>query len=112
MFKVDEENKRIEMIEGDFGITLPIEINIEGTELTSTDKFVLKIFKEINEDAIIEKIFENVTNNTIELKFTEDENSKLKVGRYYYDIDWFQEDVFLSNILARKRFIVNEKAGA
>lgn len=112
MFKVNEENKKIEMTEGDFGITLPIEINIEGTELTTTDKFVLKIFKEINGESIIEKVFENITNNTIELKFTEEESKKLEVGLYYYDLDWFQEDTFLSNILARKKFAVREKAGA
>lgn len=112
MFDVDEENKKIAMTEGDFGITLPIKINIEGTELSSTDKFVLKIFKGINEDAIIEKVFENITNNTIELKFTKEETEKLEVGNYYYDLDWFQEDIFLSNILARKKFTVREKAGA
>ena len=82
MFEVNEENNKIAMTEGDFGITLPIEINIEGTELTTTDKFVLKIFKEINEKAIIEKVFENITNNTIELKFTEEESKKLEVGSY------------------------------
>lgn len=112
MFEVNEENKKITMTEGDFGITLPIEINIEGTTLSSTDKFVLKIFKEINKESIIEKVFENITNNTIELKFTEEESKKLEVGSYYYDLDWFQEDVFLSNILARKKFTVREKAGA
>ena len=112
MFEVNEGNKKIEMTEGDFGITLPIEINIEGTELSSTDKFVFKIFKEINKEPIIEKVFENITNNTIELKFTEEESKKLEVGSYYYDLDWFQEDVFLSNILARKKFTVREKAGA
>ena len=112
MFQVNEENKKIEITEGDFGITLPIEINIEGTDLSSTDKFVFKIFEEINGEAIIEKNFENITNNTIELKFTEEESKKLRVGRYYYDIDWFQEDTFLLNILAKKRFVVNEKAGA
>ena len=112
MFEVNEGNKKIEMTEGDFGITLPIEINIEGTELSSTDKFVFKIFKEINKDAIIEKVFDNITDNTLELKFTEAESKKLGVGYYYYDIDWFQEDIFLLNILAKKKFVVREKAGA
>ena len=109
MFKVDEEKKKIEMTEGDFGITLPIEIT--DTEISSTDKFVFKLFKEINKEAIVEKVFENITDNTIELKLTEEESKKLEVGYYYYDIDWFQENTFLSNILAKKKFVVTEKAG-
>lgn len=112
MFDVDEEKKRITMTEGDFGIVLPIEIDTDRTELTSNDKFVFKIFKEINSEAIIEKVFENITNNTIELSFTREESEKLEIGDYYYDLDWFQEDVFLSNILRKKKFKVNDKAGA
>ena len=110
MFNVDEEKKKIEMTEGDFGIALPVEI--EGIDVSNADKFVLKIFKEINGQAIIEKVFENITNNTIELSFTQEESEKLEIGDYYYDLDWFQEDVFLSNILAKKRLKVSDKAGA
>lgn len=112
MFSVDEEKKKITMTEGDFGIVLPIEIDTEGTELTNNDKFVFKIFKEINGQAIIEKVFENITNNTIELSFTQEESKQLDIGDYYYDLDWYQEDVFLSNILAKKRLKVSDKAGA
>lgn len=112
MFKVDEEKKKIEMTEGDFGIVLPIKINIDGTELTNNDKFVLKIFEEINGEAIMTKEFESIIDNTIELKFTQEESKQLEVGSYYYDLDWFQENNFLSNILAKKTFKVSEKAGA
>lgn len=112
MFEVDEEKKKIFMTEGDFGITLPIEVDTEGMELTRDDKFVFKLFKEINGGAIIEKVFENITNNTIELIFTQEESNQLDIGDYYYDLDWFQEDVFLSNILRKKKFKVNDKAGA
>ena len=109
MFKGDEEKKRIEMTEGDFGTVLPI--NIGGIELTGNDKFLLKIFKEKDEEAIIEKLFENIIDNTLELKFTQEESKKLTVGNYYYDLDWFQEDTFLSNLLAGKTFKINDKAG-
>lgn len=112
MFKVDEEKMRIEMTEGDFGIVLPIEIDIEEAEISNIDKFILKIFKEINGEVIIEKVFEKIENNTLELKFTQEESKKLEIGDYFYDLDWFQEDAFLSNILAKKKIVVTDKAGA
>ena len=109
MFKTDEEKKRIEMTEGDFGIVLPISVS--GIELTKNDKFSLKIYKEKDGEPIIEKIFENIENNTLELQFTEEESKKLEIGDYYYDLDWYQEECFLSNILANRKFTVKDKAG-
>lgn len=109
MFKVNEETKKIEITEGDFGTVLPITIS--GIELTGDDKLSLKIFKEIDGEPIITKVFENIVNNTLELKFTEEESKKFEVGDYYYDLDWYQEDMFLSNILDSKKFTVKDKAG-
>ena len=109
MFKSDEDKKKIEMTEGDFGIVLPISIS--GIELNSSDKVELKIFEEIDGEPIITKTFENIVGNTLELKFTEEESKLFEVGSYYYDLDWFQDGVFLSNILRARTFKVNEKAG-
>lgn len=109
MFIGDEENKRIEMTEGDFGIVLPI--TIKDIELKGSDKISLKLFKEKDEEPILIKIFENIVDNTLELKFTEEESKCLEVGDYFYDLDWFQENTFLSNILASKKFVVKDKAG-
>lgn len=109
MFKSDEDKKKIEMTEGDFGIVLPISIS--GIELNGSDKFSLKIFEEIDGEPIITKTFENIVDNTLELQFTQEESQKLEVGSYYYDLDWFQDDTFLSNILRARTFKVNDKAG-
>lgn len=109
MFEADEGKKKIEMIEGDFGLVLPIKIG--SIELTESDEFSLKIFKEKDAEPVLTKTFKNIVNNTLELKFTEEESKKLAVGDYYYDLDWYQEGTFLSNILAGKKFTVKDKAG-
>lgn len=110
MFDFNEERNRLEMIEGDFGIKLPIEI--EGITLDAIDSISLKVFKGVNENPIITKTFENISNNTIELEFSKEETKLLSVGNYYYDIDWFQGEAFLGNIAAKKKLWVQEKAGA
>lgn len=109
MFKGDEGKKKIEMTEGDFGLVLPIKIG--GIELTESDEFSLKIFKEKDAEPVLTKTFKNIVNNTLELQFTQEESKKLEIGDYYYDLDWFQDDTFLSNILAGKKFVVKDKAG-
>lgn len=110
MFNFNESQNRLEMIEGDFGIKLPIQI--EGITLEENDSIALKVFKEINTNPIISKTFTNILNNTVELEFSKEESKLLDVGNYYYDIDWFQGEKFLGNIAAKKKFSVREKAGA
>lgn len=109
MFEVDEGKKKIMMTEGDYGVVLPISIG--GIDLNGNDKFALKIFKEKDEEPIITKVFENIVDNTLELKITQEESQMLEVGSYYYDLDWFQDNTFLSNILKARTFEVKDKAG-
>lgn len=105
------EDLKIKMVEGDYGIVLPIIITAES-ELTQDDKFSIKIYKEINGEPLISKEYSDIKNNTIEFKLTEEESLQLPVGQYYYDLDWYQDNSFLSNLLKMKKFIVEEKAGA
>lgn len=100
----------IKMTEGDYGVTLPIEILTEQ-ELTANDKFSIKIFKEINQEPVVVKKYSNISNNTIEFKLTKEESQKLIVGKYFYDLDWYQENTFLENIIAKEKLIIMEKAG-
>ena len=106
---VDYGDTIIGMVEGDFGIVLPIEI--EGIEITPEDEFVFKIFKNKNEQPILSKVFRNISENTINFKLTKEESELLKVGKYYYDIDWYQNETFLNNLVASSMFRVLEKAG-
>ena len=63
MFYFDEKKDRLEMVEGDFGIKLPIEI--EGVTIEEKDSISLKIFKEMNATPIIPKTFTNISINKI-----------------------------------------------
>ena len=113
MFIENESNPlRITMTEGDFGITLPIELIIEDKETISNyDNFVLNIYKTINSEPIVSKTYTDIQDNTIEFSLTEQESLLLPVGKYYYDLDWYQNEVFMCNLVAKENFSVIEKAG-
>lgn len=111
MFIKYDDDTTIGMIEGDFGIVLPIELDLDGEMITANDEFSIKIFKKINEEPTITKNYSNVSDNTINFELTEEESKLLEVGLYYYDIDWYQGKSFLNNIVAKARFKVLEKAG-
>lgn len=109
---IDEENKTLEMVEGDFGLILPIELEVDNDEtITSDDSFSIKIYKEINGQAIIEKNYSNLQDNTINFQLSKEESERLLVGRYFYDLDWYQGNTFLGNIIAKAYLTVREKAG-
>ena len=113
MFIEDEVNPlAIKFVEGDWGIILPINLKTEdGETITNSDNFVIKIFEKINEEPLIEKTFSNIQNNTIEFQLTEIDTEKLPVGNYFYDLDWYQDNNFLCNLIAKEKLVVIEKAG-
>lgn len=110
MFIKSSNELEIKMIEGDFGIVLPIEI--EGITISNDDELSFKIFENINEVPIISKTYNNISDNTINFKLTKEESQLLKVGYYFYDIDWYKGESFLGNLVAKETLSVLEKAGA
>lgn len=110
MFKVTDNN--IEMTEGDYGIVLPMDLELEGT-ISASDSFKITIYEAIDADPIITKPYNNISDNRIEFSLTEEESKLLKAGkRYYWDLDWYFEKIFLNNIVAKAKLKINEKAGA
>ena len=54
----DEEKKALEMIEGDFGLILPFELDVEEAgAITEIDSFSIKIYTEINGEPLVEKTY-------------------------------------------------------
>lgn len=109
MFKINRN--KIEMVEGDYGIFLPITIETdESDNLEIDDNFRISIYKTINGVSIIEKNYTLDDYNTFKFYLSETETKKLGVGYYYYDLDWYRDGNFLNNIIAKEQFIVKEKA--
>lgn len=97
------ENKKIIMVEGDFGLALPITIT--GTEIAS-DETIKFIIENIGNTTIMTKEYKNITNNTFDLTFTKEESDLLKKGKYIYTIDWLKDNVFLGNVINNEIFEV------
>lgn len=111
MITGNEESLLIEMVEGDWGEELPLEIESES-DLTKSDNFIVEIFKDVrSREPIITKKYSDIQNNTINFRLTKEDTEKLKVGTYFYNIDWYKENSFLSNIVRSKMFKVIDKAG-
>lgn len=98
----------LKMCEGDWGIKLPVTIS--GTTLTASDELKLVIKKSQNGDALITKVYTDISENTVELEFTEAESALLSVGTYYYTLDWYQSGAFMCNIIACATLRVVDKA--
>ena len=98
----------ISMTEGDFGVSLPI--NISGTTFAASDTIKLTILDGVNGTEIVAKEFTNIQQNTVALELTEAESALLPVGNYVYRLDWYQDGVFMCCIVEFGAFKVVEKA--
>lgn len=98
----------IKMVVGDFGIQLPITIN--GTTLAQGDELLFTLKKSYNRNTVLTKTFSNISENTINLELTEEESANLVEGAYVYSLDWYQDGVFMCNIIPASVFRVVSKA--
>ena len=100
--------QELRMVEGDFGLKLPVTIS--GATFSANDEAKLIIKRTPNGDALIEKTFSEITENTFDLEITEAETELLPVGSYVYLLDWYQDGAFMCNIIPTAQFKVVEKA--
>ena len=98
----------LKMAEGDFGLMLPITIN--GATFSASDEVRLVIKTAMNGDDLVDKVFSNIVQNTVNLELTESESEGLHVGRYVYRLDWYQDGAFMCNIIPVSNFQVVDKA--
>ena len=96
------------MCEDDFGIQLPITVN--GVTLTNADSLRLTFKNIVNGNTILVKEFDSITDNTVNLELTEAESALFPVGSYVYSLDWYQNGLFLCNIIPSASFKVVDKA--
>lgn len=99
--------KKIVMTEEDFGLILPIRIT--GATFQSGDNIKIEIKDKKDGDAIIQKEFTNIQDNTINFRLTEQESALLPKGTYIYVLDWYRNGSFLCNIVPSGVFEVEDK---
>lgn len=104
----DTKGLTVSMAEGDYGIALPVEII--GTELGEQDSIKLTFKDSANGNEILSKTFDGITGNTVNLELTEEESALFSVGSYVYCLDWYQNGVFMCNIISIAPFKVVDKA--
>lgn len=98
----------IQMVEGDWGIELPI--TVKGTTIGSSETLKFTFKDKANGDVIMEKDFNPVSDNTVNLVLSEQESALFPVGSYVYTLDWYSNGVFLCNIIPSASFKVVDKA--
>lgn len=98
----------LKMVEGDFGIKLPI--SVDDATLTANDVLRLTIKSAMNGETLVEKEYTNIQNNTIDFEITEAETELLPVGVYVYSLDWYQSGAFMGNLIPSSIFKVVDKA--
>lgn len=105
MFSV--KNGNITMIEGEYGLELPITIT--GTDI-AYDEQIKFVVKDSSGEIKIEKAYANIADNVINFSLTQMESNLLVANKKYtYSIDWYKNGEFLGNIINGHDFNVEEK---
>ena len=98
----------LQMVEGDFGLALPFEV--KGTSISTSDTLRFTFKDKLNGDTILTKEYSNIEDNTADLELTEEESALFRVGDYVYSLDWYQDGLFMGNLIKCAAFKVVEKA--
>ena len=98
----------LKMVEGDWGVELPISIS--GVTFTASDQVLFTLKTNDNGETVLTKTFSNITQNTVKLEMAEEDTETLEVGNYVYSLDWYQDGTFMCNIIPSAVFKVVDKA--
>lgn len=113
----EEKILNIAMAEGDYNVYLPIYFVFADSSqsIAETDSVTITIAKIYNvngmeaQETLLEKTFTGITNNTLNLFFTEEESNMLPKGQYRYSLDWWRDGEFMCNLIERQIFSVRDK---
>lgn len=110
MWIVSQNDPNIGMVEGDYGIRLPIEVT--GATFGAVDSVDFVIKATLDGEDIVKKTYDALTieSNTIPLELTAEESAKLPKGLYVYRLDWYQNGHFMCNLVPKATFKVVDKA--
>lgn len=97
----------ISMVVGDFGISLPI--NVEGLSLVSGSDSMRITIKDSSGSEVLTKVYSVFSENTFSLELDASETEILHVGDYIYGLDWYRDGIFMCNIIPKSTFRVVRK---
>ena len=98
---------KLTMVEGDYGLQLPVTFS--GGTITSSDEIRFVLNDAIDGNNLLTKTYNNIQQNTINLELTEAETALLPVGDYVYGLDWYQDGAFMDNVIPVSSFKVIKK---
>ena len=98
----------LSFVEGDWGIAETV--NIHGIEITANDSFKFTFKDRRNGSLILEKEFTALEDKSLELVLTEQESQLFHPGSYVYSLDWYQNGMFMCNIIECGGLKVVDKA--
>lgn len=103
----DASGNYLTMVEGDYGIELPF--SVKGLSLSPVDTLRFTFKERMNGNTILEKSF-TPSENGASLILTEAESELFTVGNYVYSLDWFNNGLFMCNLIECGSFRVLDKA--
>lgn len=108
MWKVSN-NVNLRMSEGDYGVPLDYKVSVDGVTFGASDSFLFT-FKDVsNGKTILTKTYSSITNNKIQLSFTEAESALFPPGAYVYALEWYQSGAFQLCLVECGAFLVGDK---
>lgn len=103
------ENKKIKMDEGDYGLDLLFSLT--GTDIEENDIVTFTIKTNPYSEVIYKKDY-NLTkqgeNYTFDLSFTKEESEILTAGIYCYSIKLYRNNEFLNTLVSNEDFTVEK----
>ena len=109
MWIAKEDGSFMQMAVGDYGIQLPFDV--DGVTLSANDS-IRFTFMDSAGTFVLEKTYDNIQNNSVNLEFTDAESALFRSGVYYYSIDWYQDDLLMCNFIPNGIFKVVHKVEA
>ena len=102
------DGTKLSMVEGDFGISLPI--NISGVNIGTNDSLTLIFKSGKNGATVLTKQVWGNGQDAPNLTMTSDDSALFTCGNYVYTLDWHKDGEFMCNLISNGIFKVVDKA--
>lgn len=105
---INKNGNDVSMIEGEYGLALPI--TLKDTAVSPSDTVKIEIKSGKNGETILTKEYTGITDSKVYLVLSEEDSAKLPVGSYVYNLDWYLDGIFNGTVINGARIKVVGKA--